>query len=106
MKALVFIALMVSVVANASSLVVQDAEGNSLKIYDTACTDATVLGFIAKKRVRAELVKDFKAGEMLYKGKEYKACWLAAPDGHVYVIDDAGDISKIPMEAFQRMSDV
>jgi hypothetical protein len=87
----------------AETYMVKDPLGNTLKIYDRPCTDGKVLAFIAMRNGRPY---QFKDGEMMHEGKHYIACWVPSEDGYVYVIADDGDILKIPMEMFQRVTDV
>ena len=86
-----------------ANMVVRDQAGNSMTLYDKPCADGKVLAFIAMKGGK---VDQFRAGLLNYEKKDYSACWMAAPDGYVYVVDDSGDISKIPMSAFVRVTGV
>jgi hypothetical protein len=86
-----------------ANMVVRDQAGNSMTLYDKPCADGKVLAFIAMKGGKTD---QFRAGLLNYEKKDYSACWMAAPDGYVYVVDDSGDISKIPMSAFVRVTGV
>ena len=84
---IVFIALLLfGMNVEAASYQVKDTAGNTVTINDTRCP--------------ASFLKGWKAGQMVYKGKVYKACWtLNGP--LVIVIDSEGEITPVPVESFK-----
>jgi len=87
----------------ADVLMVKDAAGNTMRLYETPCKDEKVLAVINAK-VLPKYASQFKGGAMFYDGKDYNACWFAT-NGVVYVIDDVGEQTEIPMWAFQRSTE-
>lgn len=90
-------------VARADTYMVKDAVGNTLHINEKACADGKVMAFITMRGGNPE---QFKSGVMIYEGKRHEACWAESQDGHIYVMDDGGDMSKIPTRMFQKVTDV
>lgn len=86
-----------------ADMIVRDSQGNSMILYDKPCADGKVLAFIAMKGGTGD---KFRSGLLHYQGKDFTACWTAVGDGYVYVIDSDGDLSKIPANAFVRVTGV
>ena len=42
-----------------------------------------------------------RLAEMKYQGKEYKACWIVVGK-FVVILDDSGDKTPVPAEAFKK----
>ena len=81
-----------------AGMVAKDSRGNAVWIYEDACNVDVVLSAIHPDH-RAS----FKRAEMLYLGKRYAACWAMGPDGKVYVLDDAKEMSVLPVQVFVPM---
>jgi hypothetical protein len=45
--------------------------------------------------------KDFYAGSVTYRGKEYVSCWAVLDQTHVLVVDETGDAGAVPLMAFR-----
>ncbi len=86
-----------------ADMVVRDSAGNSMTLYDKPCADGKVLAFITMNGGSGD---KFRSGLLHYQGKDFTACWTAVGDGFVYVIDSDGDLSKIPANAFVRVTGV
>lgn len=71
-------------------------DGDFVKLWQGPCESKTVIG-IANPAVLPLL----KKAMMRYEGKDYEACW-AEHDGHAIVIDEAGDVTPIPLRAFRN----
>jgi len=85
-------------------MIAKDSNGNSMTLHNSPCTDGKVLALIAVQ-VHKKYQDQFRAGVMFYQGRIHQACWLA-DSGLVYVIDDAGDLSSMPQEAFKRANEI
>ncbi len=49
-------------------------------------------------------LKKWKRAELIYKDQKYEACWAADQSSQsVLVIDSEGDLSMLPMAAFQKV---
>lgn len=79
-------------------MVAKDSIGNTIWLYEDACTVPEAL-----KRIHPDHRERFKRGEMVYMGKKYLACWAVGPDNKVYILDDAGELSVVPMQFFVPM---
>ena len=80
----------VSQIANAATYGLEDRSGNKLLLKDEPCP--------------VKYLKGWKRAEFRYDGKDLTACWMAS-QGVVYVIDDSGDLTPVPISAFTRMSE-
>jgi len=74
-----------------------DVSGNMVRLYDTKCDVPQVLEKIAD-HVRAR----FQKADFLYRGEMLKSCWAAGPDGLIYVVDETGDVTRVPPHAFKQ----
>jgi hypothetical protein len=88
---IVGLGLMASVFAvSAATYALEDQAGNKLTLLDQPC--------------HVQFLKGWKKAEFRYEGKDLKACWIAS-QGVVYVIDDLGDLTPVPVAAFKRLSE-
>lgn len=83
-------------------LYTEDRLGNSMRLDHTPCVNGKVLMLAERNGIPKSYLEAMQAGLMFYAGKHYDACWVLGPDGAVYVVDDAGDMSRIPMAVFKR----
>ena len=81
-----------------AGLVAKDLRGNAVWLFEDACTVPPVLA-----KIHTDHQDKFKRAEMLYVGKKYAACWAVGPDGKVYILDDIGEMTVLPMQAFVPM---
>ena len=81
-----------------AGMVAKDSVGNAVWLYGDACVEAKALG-----KIHPDHRSKFKRAEMLYMGKKYAACWAVGPDNKVYILDEIGDLSVLPMQAFVPM---
>ena len=95
---IVFLILFMFTVSVDAGMVAKDRQGNAVWLYEDACTVGAVLA-----RIHVEHQARFKKADLLYKGKNYAACWAVGLDGNIYVVDETGDTSAIPMQAFVPM---
>lgn len=49
-------------------------------------------------------LKGWKRASFRYEGKDLTACWMAS-NGLVYVLDDTGDLTPVPVSAFTKMQE-
>jgi len=84
------------------SLYAEDRLGNSMRLDSTPCLNGMVLAHAVRLGIPDGYLKAMQAGLLFYEGKNYDACWVVGPDGVVYVVDESGDMSGIPMQVFQR----
>jgi hypothetical protein len=45
--------------------------------------------------------KDFYAGSVTWKGKDYVSCWSVLDEQHVLIVDETGDAGAVPVAAFR-----
>lgn len=83
------------VFADAPRIAKSTVDGDFVKIWQSPCASKTVIG-IANPAVLPLL----KRATMRYEGKDYEACW-AEYEGHAVIIDEAGDVTPIPLRAFR-----
>lgn len=82
-----------------------DRKGNSLLLHEgKPCADGKVLALILAQ-VAPRYQKSWQAGVMVYDGRTINACWFDG--GPIYfVLDEDGDRSEYPREAFKRATGV
>ena len=68
----------------------EDQSGNKLILHDEPCT----VGFL----------KGWKRASFRYEGKDLTACWMASK-GLVYVLDDLGDLTSVPITMFKKLQE-
>jgi hypothetical protein len=81
--------------ADDTSLTARIDSKNYITIHTRPCTEEVVLSLV-KKESRSMLLE----AEMVYEGKRYIACWIAGPDGNVYILDEDGDLTAVPLPMF------
>lgn len=74
--------------AIAGSYVARDAVGNVVRLLDEPC------------EVTSGWLKARKA-EFLYQGRQFKSCWIAVKDV-VLIVDETGDVTPLPVQAFRK----
>lgn len=82
-----------------------DRKGNSLLLHEgKPCADGKVLALILAQ-VAPKYQNRWQAGVMVYDGRTIQACWF---DGGpiFFVLDEDGDRSEYPKEAFKRATGV
>ena len=84
---LLAIVLMLFAISSNAEMVARDDAGNTVTLQETEC-------------VSGPWLKDWKAATMFYEGKHYAACWRVQGT-KVVIIDSAGDVTPIPMQAFR-----
>jgi hypothetical protein len=67
-----------------------DRSGNKLTLHDEPCS--------------IPFLKGWKKASFFYEGKNLTACWMAAR-GLVYVLDDLGDLTPVPITAFTKLQE-
>ncbi len=73
------------------------SRGVSIRLQKTPCTATDVV-----VRIKPEMVGQFHAGTVVYRGKTYKACWTMLPEtNEVLIVDDSGDHGTLPKSAFK-----
>jgi len=82
-----FAVLMLFSMSSHAGMVAKDNNGNSVTLHEAPC-------------VSSPWLKDWKTATFIYGGKTYAACWRIQ-NNMVIVIDSAGDVSPLPMEAFK-----
>ena len=68
----------------------QDQAGNRLTLHDEPCSVA--------------FLKGWKRASFRYEGKDLVACWMASR-GLVYIVDDLGDLTPVPVTAFKKLQE-
>jgi len=88
--------------AFAADSLVYKVDKDYVRIYDAPCAKE-VLDLLSPQ-VPAEPRALFKGADMFFNGKMYKACWAILPGalGGVFVIDEAGDASMLPLAGFRN----
>lgn len=74
--------------AYAATYVAKDAAGNVVRLLDEPCDVAS--GWLKARKA-----------EFLYQGKRYKSCWLAVKEV-VLILDETGDVTPLPVQAFRK----
>lgn len=69
------------------AMFIADSKGNSIRLTKAPCPN--VSGWLA-----------MSAAEMVYEGKQYKACWVLIGQT-ILVFDSNGDATPIPANAFK-----
>ena len=69
-------------------MVAHDQQGNYIRITDDPCP--TAIGWLKMKKA-----------EFRYEGKLFEACWMLARDT-VLIFDEAGDLSAVPVQLFEK----
>lgn len=68
----------------------QDNAGNRVTLHDTDC--------------HVPFLKGWKKASFFYEGKDLKACWIASR-GMVFIVDDLGDLTPVPIQAFTKLQE-
>lgn len=74
--------------AYAATYVAKDAAGNVVRLLDEPCDVAT--GWLKARKAYFR-----------YEGKEFKSCWIATKDV-VLILDETGDVTPLPVQAFRK----
>jgi len=91
-----FGALMVCAEAIAATMVAQDRGGNVVRLFDRVCKTQAILD-----KLNAGIRDRFQDASFIYQGRDLKACWAGGPDGLIYVVDEEGDVTRIPPHVFK-----
>ena len=78
--------------SNAAVYILRDQAGNQVLLFDEKCEAAPWLS-------------KWQKANMHYNGRDYAACWKTSGSATVIVLDEAGDITALPMAAFRRMTE-
>ena len=89
MKKILSVLLFLSFSAYADIFRVEDGSGSVLRLFEEPCDQVFPWGVKLRK------------AELKYGGKEYKACWFII-GRDVIVFDEAGDVSKVPINQFSK----
>lgn len=75
-----------------------------LTLHEDACTNEKVLAHIRERVPDKEFHDKFKRATLLWDGITYPSCWVEAPSGRVYSVDEAGDflLPGIPRRMFKE----
>ena len=95
---IIFVILCLFTASSDAGMVAKDSRGNAVWLFEDACTVPQALA-----KIHADHHDKFNRAEMLYMGKKYAACWAVGPDGKVYILDDIGEMTVLPMQAFVPM---
>ena len=96
------LALLYPFLAHATKYIVEDKRSGEFVILDeTKCSDKKIMDFI-----KPEYRDAFYNGEALIQHKRYPICWTVTPDGFVLYAFPDGDVGRIPLKAFHKMSQV
>jgi len=88
--------------ARSESLIVEDkATGEFVVLRSDKCTDASVT-----KIIPPQSLPEFSSGEAFVSKKMWPICWTLLPDMSVLFVFPDGDIGRVPMNAFRKMSTV
>jgi hypothetical protein len=81
-----------------ASMTAQVDDRNYVTLFEEPCKDAAVI-----KHIKPGYAEKFKRAFFMYQGKPFEACWYTVPDkqSRIYVIDSEGDVTPVPMAAFQ-----
>lgn len=70
--------------------------------YQFQARDATVT--LHNEACSKGWLKGWKKASMTYKGQDYDACWMHN-EGVVFILDSAGDLTPLPVNAFKKMAE-
>lgn len=76
--------------------IIKAPDGDYVRLHEKPCESATVLALVIP-----QIKPMLKHAAMQWKGKPYQACWLER-DGNAIIIDEAADITPIPLAAFRE----
>lgn len=72
------------------ALIAIDQNGNSVTLFtDEQCALFTLKGW--------------KRASLLYNNKKLAACWVVTTDMVTMVVDEEGDVSRVPVSAFRPL---
>ena len=72
------------------AMMATDQNGNSVTLFtDEQCTLFTLKGW--------------KRAALQYNGKRLNACWVVTLDMVAMVVDEEGDVSRVPVQAFRSL---
>lgn len=68
----------------------EDQSGNRVVLHEEPCPVA--------------FLKGWKRASFRYEGRDLLACWMASR-GLVYLLDDLGDLTPVPITAFRKLQE-
>jgi len=85
--------------AKAEDTMVYNLDGNSIRLYATACTYTSVLSLL---REDIKATRELMKASVLWKGKLIEACWTVSSPTEVIILDQDGDSGFIPFNRFVK----
>ena len=70
--------------------------------YQFKTQDATVI--LHDAQCSQPWLGDWKKASMVYRGKDFEACWMHM-EGVIFLLDSAGDLTPIPVNAFKKLAE-
>lgn len=93
---LLAIAALVAAGSALSAEMTYKTDGATVRLHDQPCTLAPALALI-----REEYKSAHQAGVLEADGRMVRFCWVAL-NGFVYVVDEDGDMARLPISVFKR----
>ena len=93
-----WIAFVIFVVILSSSSYANDvlvSRDKKVHLFDTPCETPSIL-----LRVTDEHQRELRAATLVFEGHLFKACWVVGNHGMVFLLDEEGDVSRIPVDQF------
>lgn len=93
MRSLLVAALMAAGPASADW--VMKTESGYVRLSDGPCHQEI------REQLKPEWQDAFRSGWVVFRGKDYKLCWLDN-GGHYVILDEDGDVTAVPKSAFKQ----
>jgi hypothetical protein len=81
----------------APKMMVAEQPNLTVRLYPQPCVAEKVLPYTSAVAPG----KDFYAGSVTHKGKDYVSCWAVLDEQHVLIVDETGDAGAVPVAAFR-----
>ena len=88
-----------SVESKAEDTMVYNLNGNSIRLYATACMYTSVLSLI---REDIKATRELMKASVLWQGRLVEACWAVSSPTEVIILDQDGDSGFIPFNRFVK----
>lgn len=70
--------------------------------YQLKTSDATVT--LHDSQCGQPWLDGWKRASMTYRGKDFEACWMHQ-EGVIFLLDSAGDLTPLPVNAFKKLAE-
>jgi hypothetical protein len=86
----------------APKMMVSEQPNLTVRLFPQPCVSEKVLPYTSAVAPG----KDFYAGSVTFKGKDYVSCWSVLDESHVLIVDESGDAGSVPFTSFRLVDGI